>query len=57
MKLSARSRRVALIAFMIALVAMLALGAYLAATHQEARPDAAPASSAEPSPGQVSARA
>lgn len=38
MKLSPRSRRIALIAFIIALLAMLAVGFYLAATHQEARP-------------------
>lgn len=46
MKLPPRSRRIALIAFIIALVAMLAVGFYLAATHQEARPDNAPAASA-----------
>jgi hypothetical protein len=38
MKLSPRSRRIALIAFIIALLAMLAVGFYLAVTHQEARP-------------------
>ncbi len=38
MKLSPRSRRIALIVFIIALLAMLAVGFYRAATHQEARP-------------------
>jgi uncharacterized protein YneF (UPF0154 family) len=46
MKLSPRSRRIALIAFIVALLAMLAVGFYLAVTHQEARPDTAPAASA-----------
>lgn len=46
MKLSPRSRRIALIAFIVALLAMLAVGFYLAATHQEARPDAASSASA-----------
>lgn len=53
MKLSPHSRRVALIAFIVALLAMLAVGFYLAATHQEARPDAAPASASISSRGIV----
>lgn len=50
MKLSPRSRRIALIAFIVALLAMLAVGFYLAATHQETRPDAAPATTAAVKP-------
>lgn len=46
MKLSPRSRRIALIAFIVALLVMLAVGFYLAATHQEARPASAPGTSA-----------
>jgi hypothetical protein len=48
MKLSPRSRRIALVAFMVALLTMLAVGFYLAAAHQEARPDTAPAASTSP---------
>lgn len=50
MKRPPRYRRIALIAFIIALLAMLAVGFYLAATHQEARPATAPAGSAAQSP-------
>ncbi len=46
MKLSPRSRRIALLAFMAALVAILVVGFYRAAVHEEPRPVTAPASSA-----------
>ncbi|HET6433876.1 hypothetical protein [Dyella sp.] len=48
MKLSPRSRRVALLAFIVALLAILAAGFYMAATDQETRPATAPADSAGP---------
>ncbi|WP_281851352.1 hypothetical protein [Dyella sp. GSA-30] len=40
------SRRIALIAFIVALLVILALGFYRAAMHEEARPATAPAGSA-----------
>jgi hypothetical protein len=33
------ARRIALVAFLLALVAIIAIGFYRAATHQESRPD------------------
>lgn len=45
MKLSRRSRRIALTAFILALVAIIATGFYRAATHQETRPATGPSAS------------
>lgn len=38
MRLSPRSRRIALIVFIVALLVILAIGFFRAATHQEMRP-------------------
>ena len=46
MKLSPRSRRIALIAFVTALLAILAAGFYRAAMHEEPRPEMTPSPSA-----------
>jgi hypothetical protein len=40
------SRRIALIAFVVALLVMLGIGCYRAVMHEEARPATAPAGSA-----------
>jgi hypothetical protein len=44
------SRRIALIAFIIALLIVLLVGFYRAARHEEARPDSAPAASTSSQP-------
>lgn len=44
------SRRAALIAFFIALLLILVVGGYRAATHEEPRPDTGPAASASTQP-------
>lgn len=48
MRLSPRSRRIALIAFIVALLIILAIGFFRAATHQEMRPASDPAVSDQP---------
>lgn len=48
MKLSRRSRRFALIAFVIALLAIFAIGFFRAATHTEPRPDSSSSAASEP---------
>jgi hypothetical protein len=48
MRLSPRSRRVALIAFIVALLVILAIGFFRAATHQEARPASDPSALDQP---------
>jgi hypothetical protein len=44
------SRRIALIAFIVALLIVLAVGFYRAVMHEEARPDTAPAASTSTNP-------
>jgi len=44
------SRRAALIAFIVALLLILAVGGYRAATHEETRPDTGPAEAASTQP-------